>query len=172
MAKIGRYEKEFRVSWEELHRDARALAWRLAARGDWKGIVAITRGGLVPAAIIARELEIRLIDTICMASYDGRVQGDLAVLKGVNVRTGAGWLLIDDLVDTGATAELARRCVPEAHCAAVYAKPAGRPSVDTFITEVSQDTWIVFPWDQGVGLDRPDEPAPRTPISPSIEESK
>ncbi len=31
--------------------------------------------------------------------------------------------------------------------ATVYAKPAGRPLIDTFVTEVSQDTWIHFPWD-------------------------
>ena len=37
--------------------------------------------------------------------------------------------------------------LPRAHFATVYAKPAGRPMVDTFVTEVSQDTWILFPWD-------------------------
>ena len=40
-----------------------------------------------------------------------------------------------------------RELLPQAHLATVYAKPAGRPLVDTFITEVSQDTWINFPWD-------------------------
>ena len=58
-------------------------------------------------------------------------------------------LIVDDLVDTGATARLVRDLLPEAHVAAVYAKPQGRPLVDTFITEVSQDTWIFFPWDTG-----------------------
>jgi xanthine phosphoribosyltransferase len=54
---------------------------------------------------------------------------------------------VDDLVDTGATGRIVREMLPEAHFATVYAKPAGRPIVDTFITEVSQDTWILFPWD-------------------------
>src|SRR5919106_1313103 len=57
----------FPVSWEEMHRDSRALSWRLADRGPWQGIVAIARGGLVPAQIVARELELRLIDTICVS---------------------------------------------------------------------------------------------------------
>ena len=60
---------------------------------------------------------------------------------------GTGYLIVDDLVDTGATARLVRGLLPRAHFAAVYAKPAGRETVDTFITEVSQDTWILFPWD-------------------------
>jgi len=147
-AAAARVKKTFPVSWEELHRHARALAWRLVELGPWRGIVAITRGGLVPAAIVARELEIRLIDTVCIASYDDRTQGKLSVLKGVDDKDkGKGLLIIDDLVDTGVTGRAVRALLPEAHFATIYAKPAGRPLVDTFITEVSQDTWILFPWD-------------------------
>jgi xanthine phosphoribosyltransferase len=138
--------KTFPVSWDELHRHARALAWRLLERGPWKGIIAITRGGLVPAAIVARELDIRLVDTVCIASYDDRKQGSPTILKSVG-GDGDGWLIVDDLVDTGSTARVVRDMLPKAHFATVYAKPAGRPLVDTYITEVSQDTWILFPCD-------------------------
>ncbi len=140
------YTKSFPVSWDQLHRDARALAWRLTEKGPWRGIVAITRGGLVPAAIVARELEVRLIDTVCIAIYDHQTEGEIEVLKRV-VGDGTEMLIIDDLVDTGRTAQVVRDMLPKAHFATVYAKPAGRPMVDTFITEVSQDTWIHFPWD-------------------------
>jgi len=137
------------VSWEQLHRDSKALAWRLNAAGPWAGIVAITRGGLVPAAIVARELEVRLIDTVCASSYDHMMQRGMQILKpaGGACGDGQGWLIVDDLVDTGGTARLVREMLPKSHFASVYAKPAGRPLVDTFITEVSQDTWILFPWD-------------------------
>ncbi len=138
--------KTFPVSWDELHRHSRALAWRLVELGPWQGIVAVTRGGLVPAAIVARELDIRLVDTICIASYEDRAPGEVRVLKAIE-GDGAGWLIIDDLVDTGRTARVVRDMLPRAHFATVYAKPAGRPLVDTFVTEVSQDTWILFPWD-------------------------
>lgn len=145
-------EKAFLVSWEELHRDARALAWRLVEQGPFERIVAIARGGLVPAAVVARELEIRLVDTVCVASYDDAralgQQGDMRVLKDV-AGDGTGVLVVDDLVDSGLTAKLVRDMLPKAHIATVYAKPKGRPLVDTFVTEVSQDTWIYFPWDLG-----------------------
>jgi xanthine phosphoribosyltransferase len=109
----------------------------------------VTRGGLVPAAIVARELDIRHIDTVCIASYgdDDRAPGRITVLKAI-AGDGAGLLIIDDLVDTGETARAVRDMLPKAHFATVYAKPAGRPLVDTFVTEVSQDTWIAFPWEQ------------------------
>ena len=139
--------KEFPVSWDELHRHARALAWRLLDTGPFTGIVAVTRGGLVPASIVARELNIRLIETIGVASYDHQDQGNARVLKEADAEDGSNWLIVDDLVDTGATAKIVRDRLPNAHFATIYAKPAGRPMVDTYITEVSQDTWILFPWD-------------------------
>jgi xanthine phosphoribosyltransferase len=143
----NRYRKTYPISWEQLHRDSKALAWRLLDMDFFKGIVAVTRGGLVPAAIIARELDIRLVDTVCVSSYEWQDQvGEIEILKSIPA-DGEGMLIIDDLVDTGKTAKSVREMLPKAHFATVYAKPAGRPLVDTFITEVSQDTWILFPWD-------------------------
>ena len=155
-------EKQFPVSWDQFHRDARALAWRLNGTGPFQAIVAVTRGGLVPAAIVARELGVRVIETVCVASYDHVSQGELRMLKGVadsitalGGGSGQGVLIVDDLVDTGKTAKLVRDLLPKAHFATVYAKPMGRPMVDTFITEVSQDTWIFFPWDTGLAFQPP-----------------
>ena len=150
-------QKAFPVSWDQFHRDARALAWRLSGAGPFEAIVCITRGGLVPAAVVARELNVRLIETICVASYhEYTSQGELQVLKGVSETIlkleGKGVLIVDDLVDTGKTAKVVRSVLPNAHFATVYAKPMGRPMVDTFITEVSQDTWIYFPWDTGLAF--------------------
>ena len=147
----------YAVSWDQLHRDSRALAWRLMEKGPYAGIVAITRGGLIPAAIIARELDVRLVESVSVLTYaagsggtliEESKGGDPVVIKlPAAVGDGTGYLIVDDLVDTGATARVVRGLLPRAHFAAVYAKPAGRDTVDTFITEVSQDTWILFPWD-------------------------
>jgi xanthine phosphoribosyltransferase len=152
MARVP-YEDEIIVSWVELHRDARYLSEVLHAKGPWKGIIAVTRGGLVPAALVARELDIRLVDTICVTSYDSgeagaaaQKQGEVTVLKGV-AGDGDGYLLIDDLVDTGRTAQAVRRLLPKAYFATLYAKPAGRAIVDTFVKEFKQTKWIHFPWD-------------------------
>jgi xanthine phosphoribosyltransferase len=147
----------YTVTWDQLHRDARALAWRLMDVGPFAGVVAIARGGLIPAAIIARELDVRLVETVSIATYAAGSSGTLieeerggppVVIKSpVAAGDGTGFLIVDDLVDTGATARVVRGLLPRAHFAAVYAKPAGRDAVDSFITEVSQDTWILFPWD-------------------------
>jgi xanthine phosphoribosyltransferase len=160
-------QKAFPVSWDQFHRDCKALAWRLSgmaeAKGPWKAIVSITRGGLVPAAIIARELGVRKIETVCIASYhDYKEQGELEVIKSISKElieetggTGEGVLVVDDLTDTGKTASKVREMLPSAHIATVYAKPLGVPMADTFVTEVSQDTWIYFPWDLDLAYTAP-----------------
>ena len=151
------HEKGFHISWDQIHRDSRALAWRLDGHGPdgggWKAVVAITRGGMAPAMIIARELDIRLVDTISIKSYDHQSQGEAQILSRPDpemMGDGTGVLVIDDLVDSGKTLEVVRELYPQAHFATVYAKPQGEPMVDTFITGVSQDTWIFFPWDMAL----------------------
>ena len=149
-------QKSFPVTWDQFHRDSRALAWRLQGLGPFDAIVAIARGGLVPATLVARELNIRVVESVSVKSYDHQNQGEVRVLKSISpdilgkVKAGGKILIVDDLVDTGATARIVREMLPGAHFATVYAKPKGRDMVDTFITEVSQDTWIFFPWDLDV----------------------
>ncbi len=151
------HEKGFHISWDQIHRDSRALAWRLDGHGPdnggWRAVVAITRGGMAPAMIVARELDIRTVDTISIKSYDHQSQAEASVLKTPDpelMGDGTGILIVDDLVDSGKTLEIVRAMFPKAHFATVYAKPKGEPQVDTFITGVSQDTWIFFPWDMAL----------------------
>ncbi len=157
------HEKGFHISWDQIHRDSRALAWRLdgkgpSTEGEWKAILAVTRGGLTPAMIVARELNIRTIESVSVKSYDYKNQSEAIELKPANpelIGEGEGILVIDDLVDSGKTLEFLREKFPKAHYATVYAKPKGVPQVDTFITEVSQDTWIFFPWDMAMQYVQP-----------------
>ena len=147
------YRDDIVISWPELHRDTRILCHALMEKGPFKGIIAIARGGMIPAALIARELEIRLLDTICASSYDEseesgaqNTRSDVKILKGVD-HDGEGFLLIDDLVDTGNTARVIRKLLPKAYFATLFAKPLGRDVVDLCVKEFSQDKWIYFPWD-------------------------
>ncbi len=147
---VGRYTRDVFISWDELHRDTRELCQRLIESGrTFDRLVAVTRGGLIPAAVIARELDLRLVDTICVISYHGaqaQQQAEAEVLKAPE-GDGTGWLLVDDLVDTGRTASKIRELLPNAFFATVYAKPEGKPLTDLCIREIPQTTWIRFPWD-------------------------
>jgi xanthine phosphoribosyltransferase len=158
VAIVSPYNQDIFISWDELHRDTRELCARLVEMDrDWTSIVAVTRGGLIPAGIIARELDVRLVDTICVVSYRGdqaQNQGEAELLKAPE-GDGEGVLLVDDLVDTGRTASKVREALPEAFFATVYAKPEGRPLTDMCIREVPQTTWIRFPWDTALHFAEP-----------------
>ncbi len=139
--------KYMTVSWDQLHKDVRTLSERLS-NFNFKGIISITRGGLIPAGIIARELELRLIDTVSVVTYDEEKRGELKIIKHPSITNdGEEFLIIDDLVDSGITAKAIRKLLPKAYFACLYAKPEGKEFTDKFIMEVQQDTWILFPWD-------------------------
>ena len=136
------------LSWQDMHRDACALAELLRDKGPFHGIVAVARGGLVPAAILARELDIKLVETVCISSYDDRSQGEMEILKTL-AEDGRHWLVVDDLVDSGATAKVVRAMLPDCHYATLYAKPEGEALCDTHVARLEQDVWLVFPWEAG-----------------------
>ncbi len=143
--------RDFPVSWEELHRHAKALAWRLIGQGplngQWRAVIGVARGGLIPATIVAREMGVHIVDTVCITHYDELVELPEPKMTKMVAGDGQGCLIIDDLVDTGKTFEVVRKYLPKAHYATIYAKPVGKPQVDSYVMEISQDTWIHFPWE-------------------------
>ncbi len=146
-----------KISWEQFHNDARELASRLLSRKDLKKIVCVTRGGLLPAGVLSRELEIRWVDTVCVAGYDEEERGTKASLLKVPETDGEGVLVVDDLVDSGRTGRIIRELMPKAYFVTLYAKPMGQKVVDDFVYAVDQDTWVLFPWEA--------ELAPTTPLA-------
>ncbi len=143
--------EKYIVTWDMFQMHARKLSERLMPASQWKGIIAVTRGGLFPAAVLARELNLRHIDTVCIASYDHDKQGELNVLHAAQVENGGeGYIVVDDLVDTGNTARAIREIYPNAYFVSVFAKPAGKCLVDEYVIDIPQDTWIEQPWDMGM----------------------
>jgi xanthine phosphoribosyltransferase len=136
------------VSWNDIHRFGLLLAEAAAASGPFDGLLAVSRGGLVPATIVAKALGLTAIDVIAVSSYSGRRRGEARVLKEPVFGADGRWLVVDDIADSGETLKLVRARYPDAVIATVFAKPAGRPLVDHFAAEVAQDVWVEFPWDR------------------------
>lgn len=136
------------INWNDFHQDVKDLCAKIRQSGEYDKIVAISRGGLVPAGIIAYELDIRNSAVINIATYVGaehlkldEVDRPEAVGK-VDEKT----LIIDDLADSGQTFRVMRRQFPKGRYVTVYAKEKGKNEVDLYAREVP-DEWIVFPWD-------------------------
>ncbi len=141
--------EKYVVTWDMFQMHSRKLAERLLPANQWKGIIAVSRGGLFPAAVLARELGLRHVETVCIASYDHDAQGELVVLHRAE-GDGEGFIVVDDLVDTGNTAKEIRKMYPKAHFVTVFAKPQGAPLVDDYVVDIPQETWIEQPWDLGI----------------------
>jgi xanthine phosphoribosyltransferase len=137
------------ISWERLHRDCEQLVSKLEeVPFKFQKIIAVTRGGLIPSGIVASILNIRVIDTICMQSYDDKSysQRDLIVRKVSSFEgDGSDILVVDDIVDTGATVEKIREFYPKSFVAALYVKAAGRTAANVYVSEINK--WIVLPWE-------------------------
>ena len=145
-------DKFFHVTWDMFHHDTKILAAKLKGRQEWQGLVAVTRGGLVPASILAQELDLRWVDTICIASYSqDKTADDINVMKTIQSK-GKGLIVIDDLVDSGRTFHWIQRTLPEAYFTAVYAKPEGCHTLSQIedAVAIDQDRWIVFPWEEQI----------------------
>ncbi|HHF3790761.1 TPA: xanthine phosphoribosyltransferase [Haemophilus influenzae] len=144
--------EKYVVTWDMFQMHARRLSERLLPASQWKGIIAVSRGGLFPAAVLARELGLRHIETVCIASYHyHNNQGELQVLHAAQVPNGGeGFIVVDDLVDTGNTARAIRQMYPNAKFVTVFAKPAGAELVDDYVIDIPQNTWIEQPWDLGL----------------------
>ena len=137
------------ITWDEFHKDTKELCKKIKDKGTFNKIIAVSRGGLLPAGIIAYELNIRNVEVVNMSTYDDNKQRnskdfvlDLSSAGAADEQT----LVIDDLSDTGNTFNLLRPMFPKACFVAVYAKTKGSSCVDIFARKMP-DSWIVFPWD-------------------------
>ncbi|CEL92432.1 unnamed protein product [Vitrella brassicaformis CCMP3155] len=145
--------RDLPLTWDLFHRDTVSLARRLKDTGKrFRGIVAVSRGGLLPAGVLSQQLDVKLVDTVCMSSYStDKKQHRLRCLKGV-FHDGLGWLVVDDLADTGETIRALRKMLPKATFVTVYAKPLGKPWVDMYVKSLEQSMWVSFPWEREPGL--------------------
>ena len=149
---MSSYHQEKYVSWDDVQILCRKLAARIhAERPGLNRILAITRGGLFPAGILARELNIKLIETVGMESYSSSdrsaEQSDVRILKEFSQHFAHNVLVVDDLADTGRTLKELKKTLVNPVVVTLFAKPEGLPMVDYYADEVAQDTWVRFPWD-------------------------
>lgn len=147
------YNTKIFLSWDDIRSDSIALANKLSK--EWAGetglperMLAITRGGMIPASIIAYKLGIKNIETIGLESYEGQGRSkQVDMIKKACPDFLEKTLIIDDVADTGGTFAFLRSLVKDCVFASPYAKPKGEDYADCFVRTFEQEEWIVFPWD-------------------------
>lgn len=142
------YKEEKYVTWEEIQEQCRGLAQKiLEQRIPYRKILAITRGGLFPAGILARELDIRHVESVCIDTYQFQERGEPVMLKAPAPEYCQDVIVVDDLADSGATLQMLRQHLDNSLIVTIYVKPKGESLVDLFHEKVAQNVWVRFPWD-------------------------
>ena len=172
------------VSWNRTYQWARQLAGNIQASGFKPDvIVAIARGGYVPARIVCDFLNIYKLASIRIVHYGagGRKKKSARLSSPLNVDVGGlRVLVVDDLIDTGLTLRIAldhiRSCgAAEVKSAALLYKKVAVCAPDYYIRKVIKWRWIIFPWavmeDLGEFIRRM-ERRPATPQEAEVELKK
>lgn len=144
------------LSWLSIEAGVSMLMKRIADPQAILGIIAIARGGLIPGAMLAHKLGIRNIVSLGIASYSTeRKQGRMVPLfsdgglpRQLLRNEGKGWLIVDDLVDSGNSMQYAKRLLPEAKTAALMVKRNAAYRPDFYVSGAPADVWIIFPWEE------------------------
>ena len=143
------------ISWDHFYDLSRDLAWKLnGASFQPDLIVAISRGGCIPARILCDYLDVFDLDVIKIEHYHGVNMRKEAVLRyplSADI-TGRRVLLVDDVSDTGDSFQLAARHLrskgkpAELQTAALHHKTVSRFTPDYYADLVEQWRWIIYPW--------------------------
>ncbi len=148
------------LSWEELNGHVESLAQQIhnlpeAQRPD--AILAISRGGLVPGAMLAYRLGIRDLLIAVAEHYDAagrRPAPTIARMPSDESLKGRSILIVDEVWESGRTialvAEHARAAGAHVRTAVVHHKPGKSevPGAPDFFAALA-DGWITYPYKGG-----------------------
>lgn len=142
-------------TWADVIVDLRPIyEWALVLKPTL--IIAVTRGGMIPAAILAGWLDVRKIDVVSMEGYgaDDIPLESLIIHKfpgAICYQQSEIALIVDDIIDTGRTMQRLARMLPKAKRAALYGKlPATHQDVHCIGRLVPNEAWVTMPWEEPI----------------------
>ena len=139
--------KQVFLSYHDIHTDCIELAKKIKKKYKPEKLILISRGGLIPGSIIANYLGIQDVDVIALKTYADRKRSkEIKVYK--RLKSEKKLVVIDDLVDSGETANIVKEMMPNSKFAVLYAKTSGKKQADLHLYNFKDSDWLVFPWEQ------------------------
>jgi len=141
------------LDWGEVQRLSEALAGAVYASGNApEVVVAVSRGGYVPARILCDQLGVRALGSFQVESYAGIGKArEPRITAPLSTEVGRmAVLLVDDVSDSGSSLQAARGHVSafgpsSLRVATLHVKPWTTYRPDYWVEET--DAWIVYPWE-------------------------
>ncbi|MDF1702654.1 MAG: phosphoribosyltransferase family protein [Planctomycetota bacterium] len=159
------------LAWHDVEGLATELATKLpvvSGVAEFDRVVAVARGGLIPAALVAGALGVKRVETVQVALYDGSAKAPVPRMLGAAPpATGPSGapertLVIDEMVDSGATLRFLQGLYPQASYAVLVARIGDeRPQAEEGLARIGDaesahgvwaaatlatERWILFPW--------------------------
>jgi hypoxanthine phosphoribosyltransferase len=140
------------LSWGDVDRLVEAVAGKVVASGFAPNlVVAVSRGGFVPARILCDCLDVRRLASVQVELYDGMVKRpEPTIVYPVNADVaGLRVLVVDDVADSGASLMMVKGHVEAlgaaVRVAALHVKPWSLFAPDYYAECVG--SWVVYPWE-------------------------
>ena len=168
-------------SWKYIDRACKVIARECIDREPQpiKRIVAMSRGGLPPAVILANYMDIREVISVGVRSYETKTDGSLDIQPPVVyqdawhscpvIARGEPILLVDDISDKGTTFQYVIDKLRDStssviQTASIFIKDRTQYRPDYFYTNLPDSQWVEFPWEQK----KLTTTAPQAPAKPPL----
>lgn len=149
--RVEAVEKKRHLSWAEVAQAIDTLAVCLPTQSFLPigRIIAVARGGLVPAAMLAHRLRIQRVESIQVVGYapTGTERNPLLEVVGQIPAPTIPFfstVVVDDIVDTGRTQEAVVKLFPESRYVSIVARD---PNTHPARAPIIESAWVVFPWE-------------------------
>ena len=126
--------KKVYFSYHDIHTDCIKLAKIIKKKYNPKKLVIISKGGLIPGSIIAHYLEIEDINIISIRNIK-----EIKSLEKI--------IVVNDLINTGKTAEIIKKNIPNSKLIVLYKKKSIKKNCDLSLYKFDSNELIVLPWE-------------------------
>jgi hypoxanthine phosphoribosyltransferase len=127
-------------SWQDICQAVKDLASKVDRRYDC--MLAIANGGIIPARLLAEELDIDCIQVIPVRKKQ-LVNKDMPHLE-----RGKRYLVVDDIYDTGDTYRKVSKALEGLDCDYAFCMSRRHQEFGAYGRLLGHEKWIVFPWEK------------------------
>ena len=135
--------------WSNMHSDIRKLGVRLADK-HYTGIIAVSRGGLIPATILSHQWGVPIVGVIDVKSYndENMTPSEARVEFSSHIENSKdnNWVIVDDLYDTGQTSRFLERIFHHYEQVFICSKNINCPH--QYQRLLPPFEWLIFPWEK------------------------